>query len=202
MFYLYCHVSQWLRRGFGLVIGFIGYLQDVTTNNYNAIADLHNLQSLHTNLLSPSALVFTDLYKTGTIKVSLNHTLPISLCYSTHKVFKSHVKSSQADFLYTSATTNFPWLPPTENWLAEPKEIYHLYSRGTDTHHRKHVTWPPSNAAWLHRGHGKHSLLYCCVLDRVYRAVAWQRVDQIRYNTYVIYRRGHAHPSAANATKE
>jgi hypothetical protein len=24
--------------------------------------------------------------------------------------------------------------------------------------------------------------MYCCVLDRVYRAVAWQRVDQIRYN--------------------
>jgi hypothetical protein len=24
------------------------------------------------------------------------------LCYSTHKVFKSHVKSSQADFLYSS----------------------------------------------------------------------------------------------------
>jgi hypothetical protein len=27
--------------------------------------------------------------------------------------------------------------------------------------------------------HGKHSLIYCCVLDRVYIAVAWQRVDQI-----------------------
>jgi hypothetical protein len=28
----------------------------------------------------------------------------------------------------------------------------------------------------------KHSFLYCCVLDSVYRAVAWQRVDQIHYN--------------------
>jgi hypothetical protein len=37
------------------------------------------------------------------MKVSLNHTLPISLYYSIHKVFKSHVKSSQADFLYSSA---------------------------------------------------------------------------------------------------
>jgi hypothetical protein len=58
---IYCHVSQRLRRGFGLVIGFIGYLQVVTTNNYNTSADLHNLQSLHTNLLSLSALVLTDL---------------------------------------------------------------------------------------------------------------------------------------------
>jgi hypothetical protein len=30
----------------------------------------------------------------------------------------------------------------------------------------------------------KHSFFYCCVLDRVVRAVAWQRVDQIRYNIY------------------
>jgi hypothetical protein len=28
----------------------------------------------------------------------------------------------------------------------------------------------------------ENSLIYCCMLDRVYRAVAWQRVDQIRYN--------------------
>jgi hypothetical protein len=28
----------------------------------------------------------------------------------------------------------------------------------------------------------KYSLLYCCVLDRIYRTVAWQHVDQIRYN--------------------
>jgi hypothetical protein len=44
----------------------------------------------------------------------------------------------------------------------------------------------------------KHSSLYCCVLDRVYRAVAWQRVDHNHYNTvavlpqfltYVVYTR-------------
>jgi hypothetical protein len=29
--------------------------------------------------------------------------------------------------------------------------------------------------------HRKHNLIYCCVLDRIYTAVAWQRVDQIRY---------------------
>jgi hypothetical protein len=39
----------------------IGYLQVVTTNNYNTIADIYNLQSLHTNLLSLSALVLTGL---------------------------------------------------------------------------------------------------------------------------------------------
>jgi hypothetical protein len=28
----------------------------------------------------------------------------------------------------------------------------------------------------------ENSLIYFCVLNRVYRDVAWQRVDQIRYN--------------------
>jgi hypothetical protein len=110
-----------------------------TTINYNTIADSYNSQSLHTNLLSPSALVLTD--NTGTIYVSPNHTLPISLCYSTHKVFKSYVKSSQADFLYSSSTTNFPWLSPTENWLVpELNKFCHLYSQGMDMHHRKHMS--------------------------------------------------------------
>jgi hypothetical protein len=132
----YCHVLQWLKMGFRLVIGFIDHLQVVTTINYNTIADLHNLQSLHTNLSLSSWI-----YNTGTIKVSLNHTLPMSLCYSTHKVFKSHVKSSQADFLYSSSTTNFPWPSPLENWLVpEPNEFCHLYSQGTDTHHWKHIS--------------------------------------------------------------
>jgi hypothetical protein len=43
-----CHVSQWLRRRFGLVIGFIGYLHVVTTNNYNSIADnVNSSLSIH-----------------------------------------------------------------------------------------------------------------------------------------------------------
>jgi hypothetical protein len=37
---------------------------------------------------------------------------------------------------------------------------------------------------WAWRGrYRKHSLIYRCVLDRVYRAFAWQRFVQIRYNT-------------------
>jgi hypothetical protein len=44
---------------FGLVIGFINSLQLVTTNNYNTVPDLHNLQSLHSNLLRLFPLVFT-----------------------------------------------------------------------------------------------------------------------------------------------
>jgi hypothetical protein len=38
---------------------------------------------------------------------------------------------------------------------------------------------------WAWREHRKHSIIYCCVLNRVYGDVAWQRVDQMRYNMYV-----------------
>jgi hypothetical protein len=51
----------WLKTPFGLVIGFINHLQVVTTITYYTIARLHDLQSLHTNLLSLSAVVFTCL---------------------------------------------------------------------------------------------------------------------------------------------
>jgi hypothetical protein len=50
------------ETGFGLVFGLINRLQLVTTNNYNTVPELHNLQSLHYNLLSLFPLVFTILF--------------------------------------------------------------------------------------------------------------------------------------------
>jgi hypothetical protein len=44
------HIGNWINN-----------LQVVTTNNYYIITHLHNLRSLHTNLLSLSPPVFTDL---------------------------------------------------------------------------------------------------------------------------------------------
>jgi hypothetical protein len=40
----YCHVTEWLQTGFGLVIGLNKHLQIVTTSNYSAIANSHILQ--------------------------------------------------------------------------------------------------------------------------------------------------------------
>jgi hypothetical protein len=40
----FCNVYEWLQTGFGLVIGFIEYLHIITTSNYNANANSHNLQ--------------------------------------------------------------------------------------------------------------------------------------------------------------
>jgi hypothetical protein len=91
---MYCRVSQWLRPGFRLVIGVINNLQVITTINYYIIAALHNVKSLHANLFSVSVLVFTGL-NTGTIIVSLNHTLQI---LHINNIFRSHIKSSQVDF--------------------------------------------------------------------------------------------------------
>jgi hypothetical protein len=54
-----CH--SWPKLGFGLVIGFINHLQVITTINYYTITALLNVESLHINLFSLSALVLTDL---------------------------------------------------------------------------------------------------------------------------------------------
>jgi hypothetical protein len=37
------HVTRyvWLQTGFGLVIGFVGHLQTIITNNYNSLTQLH-----------------------------------------------------------------------------------------------------------------------------------------------------------------
>jgi hypothetical protein len=73
----YCRLSQWLKTGFGLVIGFINNLQVVTAINYYTLADLHNVQSLHTNLFSLSALVLTKSH-TPNITV-LQHTQSLQI---------------------------------------------------------------------------------------------------------------------------
>jgi hypothetical protein len=57
---------------FELVFGFINRLQLITTNNYNTVPDLHNLQSLHYNLLRLFPLVFTIRFL-ATQKLSDSH---------------------------------------------------------------------------------------------------------------------------------
>jgi hypothetical protein len=90
------------ETGFGLVIGFINRLQLVTTNNYSTAPGLHNLKSLHYNLLSLFPIVFTIRFlamdlKTGIIAdsyfkyhctksllITINTALPLSLHFMVH----------------------------------------------------------------------------------------------------------------------
>jgi hypothetical protein len=114
----YCNVFGWLETESGLLIGFINHLQVVTTINYNTVTDLHNLHSLHANLLSLPSVVFTYLqYNTRDIQVSLDYALPISLHYNTHKAFTADFSAiTHYHILHTKSpnptpslhTTNFP----------------------------------------------------------------------------------------------
>jgi hypothetical protein len=105
------------RRGFGLNIGFINYLQVLNANNNNTIADFHTVahaksfQSVFT-----SSFLTTDFNKV-IIVVSLNYSKYHFKC-NTHKVF-----SSQLDFqLSTHSQSYFTTggLPPISSWRQAP----------------------------------------------------------------------------------
>jgi hypothetical protein len=101
---------------------FIGSSPVVTTNNYYTIADLHNLQSLHTNLLA-------------TLHFPWNFASP-QLKSSSPQIFKS--RSLRRSASYSSSAMNFPCLSLTANCLPVLLGAW-LYSRGTDT-----ITWNTS----------------------------------------------------------
>jgi hypothetical protein len=52
----------WLDTGFGLIIGFILLLELITTNNYNAIANLHTQHITPANTKSPQS-VMSSLFR-------------------------------------------------------------------------------------------------------------------------------------------
>jgi hypothetical protein len=83
-----------------------------TTGNYSAIADLHTLQFTVTHTLRFSVFtshILVTNFNTGTITVSLNHTLQISLYYSTHKDFSSLPEFQlQMNSLYFSVNCQLP----------------------------------------------------------------------------------------------
>jgi hypothetical protein len=150
-----CHVYHWLRRGFWSVIGFIEYLLVITTIMFYTIY-------YHSTPISSVCLHYSSpIYNTGTIKVSINYTLPIPLHYSTHKVFKSHMKSSQADLFNSSVLLvqicsllaclfacfcRYYSLITVLNWLG--MWIHFSYKHSAETTHRnitqttqRKVTW-------------------------------------------------------------
>jgi hypothetical protein len=154
-------MSQYLRRRFGLVIGFIWNLQVVTTNNYNTLADLHNLQSLNTNLLSLSALVLTDLYHRNYKSLTKSHTPNITVLKHTESLQITH-------YIFTGRILvlffNYE-LPVAISYreLTRPRteQILSLIQpRNGHASQETQVTWPPPTTAWHHHEHGKHSFLY------------------------------------------
>jgi hypothetical protein len=83
------------------------------TNLYSLISSIY----FHSSSLSVS---WQRIYNTFSLDKSSNHTLSLQM---------------------PTSTTNFPWPFPSANCLTVLLGTL-LYSRGTVTHHRKHVTWP------------------------------------------------------------
>jgi hypothetical protein len=117
---MHYHKFQWLKQGFELVIEFVNNLQVKTVITLLLIYTFYNHFTLifpvyfHQSSLSAS---WQWIYNTGTIEVSLNHTLPIPLYYSTHRS-SIHTLNLHRSTSNSSSTTNFLWLSPTDNGTA------------------------------------------------------------------------------------
>jgi hypothetical protein len=83
------------RMGIGLVIGFINNPQVVTTINSYMVTDLHTLKSLHTTLLSPSAIVFTYLQHGSYTSLTKSHTPNITALQHTIFYFTCTIFTGQ-----------------------------------------------------------------------------------------------------------
>jgi hypothetical protein len=80
-----------------------GLNREISTSTHYQVFLLLRLQALCTNLYSAtlhSSLTALNCTALAPIRFSTAHRLLISLHYSTHKVFTSHAKSSQADFFF------------------------------------------------------------------------------------------------------
>jgi hypothetical protein len=113
-----------MYRGVWLIDGFWNWWLDLLTH-YTQHSELHVITALSLNseiynsllqtlvssvcYISTIRFLATD-FNTGTIKVSLNHTLHISLYYSTCKIF-----SSLPDFQLSTALARLLHHPPTAN---------------------------------------------------------------------------------------
>jgi hypothetical protein len=99
-----------------VLVWMIGFVSTLVTQSllitlkyrpYSDIADLHTLHFTVAHALgfpvSTSRLLATG-FIIGIIQASRNHTLPIPLHNSTHKVSTSHLKSSEVDELSSSTT--------------------------------------------------------------------------------------------------
>jgi hypothetical protein len=139
------------------------------------------------------------------LNVSLNHTLPISLYYSTHKVFKSrysqyhcttvYIKSSNHTLsllLYSSSLLLVCLLLPltihSSSLLLQIQNSAHLCRCSMDLHHRKHLSrdcYPASPlACWLDLQKTHHVIAKHCCCDATTRVQATR--TQIKHHSSTV----------------
>jgi hypothetical protein len=133
-FYLLLYVIIILPRvlvtetGFGLVIGFIKRLQVATTVTYNTVRALHNLQSLHYNLLSLFPLVFTIRFLATDLNTGI--TTASHFKYHCTKSLLITINTAMPLFLHfmVTVTHNSPLLVTQLNTGTSAKSLQILHT--------------------------------------------------------------------------
>jgi hypothetical protein len=141
------------------------------SDSNSPVSVLHGTNQYSLDFLDLFPLVFTNrswqrIYNTFTVDKSSSHTL------SLHRV---------------TSTTNFPWLFPNANYLTVILGTL-VYSRGTDTRHIKHVTWPLllSDVTSNHINTCHVIPTHCCVTSPRMRCIATAHVRTRKKNFHSI----------------
>jgi hypothetical protein len=165
-----------------------------------------------------SQVVITTKHYTITAFHTSKHSTLIStsLHWNTHSQYHcttAHLKSSNHTLSLhrltsnSSSTTNFPWISLTANCLTVMLGTF-LYSRYTDTHHRKQVTWPLllSDATANHRSTCHVIPTHCCVTSlahALYSNCPWEDTKEtLPQYCCMAHAIEHAHRAAAQRCLE
>jgi hypothetical protein len=144
----------WLWTEFGLVIGFTEHLQNITTNNYDSLTELHTpkitVTTAHLKSSHSSLTVVRQRLPKANVPLPLRSRSVAGLSYQLLTTAHNDWTATVLSLTHSLTNQLLNWL----NWLTEPLTNVLLITSRHGPHSKHHssvaVYWPlPSNSRCL-----------------------------------------------------